>query len=86
MKSGKTEQDLNELLKRIEINPKVLAGKPIIRGTRLSVDFILSLFAQSWSEEEILKNYPHLKKEDLQAVFYYAYLIIKDEQVLPLSK
>ncbi|MBI2140300.1 DUF433 domain-containing protein [Candidatus Woesearchaeota archaeon] len=48
----------------IMIDPKICAGKPIIRGTRITVDFILDLLAQGWPIEQILKNYPQLKKED----------------------
>ena len=56
---------------RIETNPEVLAGKPIIKGTRISVEFILELLASGWSEEEILKNYPQLKRQDLRAIIRY---------------
>jgi uncharacterized protein (DUF433 family) len=50
----------------------VLAGKPVVKGTRLSVEFLLGLFANGWKEDEVLKNYPTLKKEDLLAVFAFA--------------
>ena len=50
---------------------KVLLGKPVIKGTRLSVEHIVGLFAQGWSEQEILENYPRLKPTDLQALFSY---------------
>jgi uncharacterized protein (DUF433 family) len=49
----------------------VLLGKPIIKGTRLSIDHLISLLAQGWNEEHILENFPRLTKEDLQAVFAY---------------
>lgn len=52
---------------RIEINPKVMAGKPVIRGTRITVDLILRQLAQGLTVKEILENYPHLKKQDIQA-------------------
>ncbi len=80
------KKETTELPDRIEINPEILVGKPIIKGTRISVDFILNLFAQGWDEEKILKNYSQLKKEDLRAVFDYAYQVIKDEQIIPFSK
>jgi len=57
---------------RIEVNPEVMAGKPIIKGTRISVEFILELIASGWSEEEILKNYPQLKKDDIVAAIEYS--------------
>lgn len=52
---------------RIVVDPAILAGKPVIKGTRLAVEFIIGLLAQGWSEAEILRNYPGLASEDLQA-------------------
>jgi uncharacterized protein (DUF433 family) len=52
---------------RIVLDPAILAGKPMIRRTRLSVDFIIGLMADGWSEEQILENYPGLTREDLKA-------------------
>ncbi len=57
--------------KRIESDKNVLLGKPVIKGTRISVEFILERLADGWSETKILESYPHLKKEDIQAVFTY---------------
>ncbi|HRR96806.1 MAG TPA: DUF433 domain-containing protein [Candidatus Ratteibacteria bacterium] len=54
-------------MNRIEINPKILLGKPIIRGTRIPVELIVKLVAQNWKEKDILKEYPCLKKEDIRA-------------------
>jgi uncharacterized protein (DUF433 family) len=59
-------------------NNKVLLGKPTIKGTRLSVDHLISLLAQGWTEQDILQNYPRLTNKDLQAVFAYIYESIKD--------
>jgi len=56
---------------RIMVDSKVLAGKPVIRGTRISVEFILDLLANGWTIEEILKNYPQLKREDVTATLKY---------------
>ncbi len=53
--------------KRIIVDPKILVGKPVIKGTRLAVDFILDLLAQGWSHDEILRNYPGLTAEDIHA-------------------
>lgn len=58
---------------RIIIEPAILAGKPIVKGTRLSVEFIMGLLAQGWSEAEILRNYPGLTHEDIQACLAYAH-------------
>jgi len=52
---------------RIVLDPEVLAGKPIVKGTRLAVEFIIDLLAQGWSEADILRNYPGLTREDIQA-------------------
>ncbi|MCX6278543.1 MAG: DUF433 domain-containing protein [Bacteroidetes bacterium] len=59
-------------------NKKVLLGKPTIKGTRLSVDHLISLLAQGWTEQDILQNYPRLTVKDLQAVFAYIYDNIRD--------
>lgn len=68
---------------RIIIDPEILAGKPIIKGTRISVEFILELLANGWTDETIMENYPQLKKEDIQAALRYATDILKEEMVYP---
>lgn len=55
----------------ITTDDKILAGKPIIKGTRLSVEFILGLLAEGWSMQQIIKNYPALSYKSLNAVFAY---------------
>ena len=55
----------------IHSDPKILAGKPVVKGTRLSVVFILGLFSNGWTEQQVLVNYPQLTKESLRAVFSY---------------
>ncbi|MCW3993089.1 MAG: DUF433 domain-containing protein [Candidatus Bathyarchaeota archaeon] len=69
---------------KITVDPNILAGKPIIKGTRIAVEFILDLLANDWTVENILENYPQLKKEDITAVLKYATEILKDEKVYPL--
>ncbi len=59
-------------MNRITANSKILGGKPIIRVTRISVEFILELLASGVSEDEILQDYPHLTKEDIQACLKHA--------------
>jgi len=54
----------------IEVNPDVLIGKPVLRGTRLSVEFLLSLFAEGWTHDQVLENYPQLDRTALQAVLH----------------
>lgn len=57
---------------RIEVNPDVLVGKPVIKGTRISVELILDLLANGWSMEDILSSYPHLMREDVLAAIAFA--------------
>ena len=64
--------DKSALLSRIEVNPDVMLGKPIIRGLRISVEHLLHALAGGMSVEDILKDYPELEKEDIQAVLLYA--------------
>ena len=52
---------------RIESNPEILGGKPVIKGTRIAVEFVLGLLCEGWSEREILRNYPGLTPEDIAA-------------------
>ena len=61
-----------QLLERITLNPKVMTGKPVIKGTRLTVEYILNLLAHGATEEEILNEYEGLTKEDLQACSLFA--------------
>jgi len=70
---------------RIVLDPAVLSGKPVIRGTRLSVDFIIGLMADGWSETDILRNYPGLTREDLAACLAYARDVLKSEKVYPAA-
>ncbi|PZO44630.1 MAG: antitoxin [Pseudanabaena frigida] len=57
---------------RITLNPNVLVGKPVIKGTRLAVEFIIDLLAQGWSIDEVLRNYPDITFADIQACYRYA--------------
>ena len=56
---------------KIVSDKEILAGKPIVKSTRLSVEFLLGLFANCWNEEDVLSNYPGLSKEDIQAIFAF---------------
>lgn len=75
---------MENLMGRIEINPKILVGKPIIAGTRISVELIVKLVAQGWKEEDIIKEYQALKKDDIRAALFYAEKLIEEEEVYPL--
>ena len=70
---------------RITLDPDVLVGKPIIKGTRLAVEFIIDLLAQGWSVEEVLRNYPGITTEDILACLRYASASLKAERVYPIS-
>ncbi len=67
--------------KYILIDPQILVGKPVIKGTRLAVEFIIDLMAQGWSVEEIMQNYPGLTSQDIQACLAYASETLKLEKV-----
>lgn len=70
---------------RITIDPAVLIGKPVIKGTRLAVEFIVDLLAHGWTEEEILRNYPGITPEDIRACLAYASAWLHAERVYPLG-
>jgi len=69
----------------IVIDPSVLAGKPIIRGTRLSVEFIVQLLAQRWTEADIQRNYSGITHEQIAACLQYAADVLGSEKVYPLA-
>ena len=68
---------------RIALSPDVLAGKPVIRGTRLSVEFVIGLLADGWAEPDILTNYPGVTHEDIIACLAYARDVLSAEKVYP---
>lgn len=70
---------------RIAVDPKVLTGKPVVRGTRISVELVVDLLAAGWSHEQILTSYPHLTEEDVRACLSYASELLREEQVFPLK-
>ncbi|MCU7921027.1 MAG: DUF433 domain-containing protein [Candidatus Thiodiazotropha sp. (ex Epidulcina cf. delphinae)] len=69
----------------IHTDPDVLAGKPIVKGIRLSVDFLLGLMAEGWTEQRILEDYPQLSNEAFQAVFAFSAEVIREEAIYPLK-
>jgi len=73
-----------ELLKRIEINPEILCGKPVIKGTRISVELILEKFASGHSFDEIIYDYD-ITEEDIKAVVTYAYELVANEEILEVA-
>ncbi len=70
----------------IVADPRVLAGKPTIKGTRMAVEFIVELYSQGWSLETILQNYPTLTREGVLAALQYVAAALKLERVYPLPE
>jgi uncharacterized protein (DUF433 family) len=68
---------------RISHAPDVLAGKPVIRGTRLAVEFVIGLLADGWGEADILANYPDITHDDIMACLAYARDMLSGEKVHP---
>jgi len=70
---------------RITVDPEIQVGKPIVKGTRLAVEFIIDLLASEWTEEEILYNYPGLTRDDILACLRYASSVLQAEKVYLLA-
>jgi uncharacterized protein (DUF433 family) len=70
-----------ELLSRIQVNPQIFGGKPIIRGLRIAVEHILGMLAAGDTPERVLQEYPFLEPEDIQACLAFAYQSMSGEQV-----
>jgi uncharacterized protein (DUF433 family) len=73
-----------QLYERISLDPRVMVGKPVIRGTRIPVEMIVRMLAQGIPECEILREYPRLQPEDIRAALAYAAQVLANEEVLPL--
>lgn len=71
---------------RIVVDSQVLAGKPVVRGTRLAVEFVVELLAAGWTEAQLLSEYPGLGREDVRACLAYARDLLKSETVLPIGR
>ncbi|MGB7157720.1 MAG: DUF433 domain-containing protein [Tepidisphaeraceae bacterium] len=70
---------------RIVLDPQILVGKPVVRGTRLAVEFIVGLLADGWSQQDVLANYPDLHREDILACLAYARERLQTERVYPMT-
>ena len=70
----------------IHSDPEILIGKPVVKGTRLSIDFILNLFANGWTQEQVLENYPTLTPDALRAVFAFAAECMSEEVLYTISE
>ena len=77
--------DKNILLERIIMNPKIMVGKPVIKGTRLTVQFILGLLANGEAVEKILEEYKGLTREDIMACLFFATETLEDTTFVPLK-
>jgi uncharacterized protein (DUF433 family) len=73
------------LTERIVVDPKILTGKPVIRGTRISVEFVVELLAAGWTNGQILTSYPQITEEDIRACLAYASEVLREEKVYPLK-
>jgi uncharacterized protein (DUF433 family) len=69
----------------IEINPKILMGKPVIKGTRISVELILEKLAAGETEKDIIQAHPHLTLENIKAALAFAAQSLKGEKIYPIS-
>ena len=76
----------DKLLKRIEINQKVMVGKPVIKGTRITVEYILNLLAHGATIDEILEEYKDLTQEDIFACLLFASRFLSETEFMPLEK
>jgi uncharacterized protein (DUF433 family) len=70
---------------RIVVDSKILTGKPVVRGTRISVELVVELLAAGGSHAQILASYPHLTEEDIRACLAYASELLHEEKVFPLK-
>jgi uncharacterized protein (DUF433 family) len=76
----------SRLLKRIIVDPRIMVGKPVIRGTRIPVDAIIHRIAQGETIEEIVENYPKITRQDVKAALEYAERLVRGEDVMPQTK
>jgi uncharacterized protein (DUF433 family) len=76
---------MNEQLERISLDPKIMVGKPVIRGTRIPVELVVRMLAQGIPEKDILEEYPRLELEDIRAALAYAAQVLAHEDVFPLA-
>jgi uncharacterized protein (DUF433 family) len=77
---------MNEpLLNRIVLDPKIMTGKPVIRGTRIPVEMLVRMLSQGITETEVLREYPRLQSEDLRAALSYAAGVLANEQIFPVT-
>ncbi len=66
---------------RIAVDPKVLVGKPVIKGTRISVEFVVDLLARGWTPEQVVREYDHITADDVRACLAYASEMLREERI-----
>jgi uncharacterized protein (DUF433 family) len=76
-------QNPDEYIDRIVVNPNVLVGKPVVRGTRISVELILEHLAENPNVAELIEAYPHITVDDIKACLAYARAVVASEDVFP---
>jgi uncharacterized protein (DUF433 family) len=74
---------MTQISARIGLDPDIMTGKPVVAGARITVEFVIGLLAEGWSENDILSNYPHLGHEDIIACLAYARDALQAEKVYP---
>jgi uncharacterized protein (DUF433 family) len=72
---------MENLHNRIEINPSIMLGKPVIKGTRITVESILDELATGYTTQQVVQAHPHLTEQDVLAVLHYASAIMKNEKI-----
>lgn len=77
--------EIKDLLSRIALNPEVMVGKPVVKGTRITVEHVLSLLIEGISQDEILKDYKNLKSEDILACIAFAKETLNNSSFIPLN-
>ncbi len=73
-----------DFMKRIVVNPKVMVGKPVIKGTRITVEAIVGRVAEGMTFDEILEDFSYINKEDIKAALHYAEMLVAGEDVFPV--
>lgn len=73
-------------IEHIEVNPEVLRGKPIVKGTRLSVEFLVERMADGWTEADIMESYPNITKDFISAICAYVYEVLKDSMIYSIDR
>jgi uncharacterized protein (DUF433 family) len=77
---------MEDWTERIAVDPKILVGKPVVRGTRIAVELVIDLLARGYNRDQILEQYDHLTAADVQACLAYASETLRSERVYALPR